>query len=126
MRRTRCFAMCAVVAAMVAATAVQSNRAAAAEDNQPPEGFTALFNGKDLTGWKADPQGHWKAENGVMVYDGKAGNLATEKSFGDFILLMDWKIEKGGNSGVFLRGGPQVEICDNQEIGSGGIYPQHH
>ncbi|MFH1269285.1 MAG: hypothetical protein ABIK89_26450 [Planctomycetota bacterium] len=36
--------------------------AAGAEDNQPPEGFTSLFNGKDMTGWKADPQRHWKAD----------------------------------------------------------------
>ena len=41
-------------------------------------------------------------------------------------LLIDWKIPKGGNSGVFLRGEPQVEIWDNQSMGSGGIYPQHH
>jgi len=115
-----------VAAAMVAARAVLSARAAAAEDNQPPEGFTALFNGKDLTGWKADPEGHWKADGGVMVYVGKARNLATEKSFGDFVLLIDWKIEKKGNSGVFLRGEPQVEIWDEQKIGSGGIYPEHH
>ena len=99
---------------------------AAAEDNQPPAGFTALFNGQDMTGWKADPEGHWKAESGVIVYDGKATNLVSEKSFGDFILLIDWKVEKGGNSGIFLRGGPQVEIWDNQSMGSGGIYPQHH
>jgi hypothetical protein len=47
-------------------------------------------------------------------------------SFGDFVLLIDWKIEKGVNSGVFLRGEPQVEIWDEQKIGSGGIYPDHH
>ena len=99
---------------------------AGAEDNQPPAGFTSLFNGQDMTGWKADPKGHWKAESGVIVYDGKATNLVSEKSFGDFILLIDWKVEKGGNSGIFLRGEPQVEIWDNQSMGSGGIYPQHH
>jgi len=100
--------------------------AAVAEDNQPPAGFASLFNGQDMTGWKADAEGHWKADGGVMVYDGKATNLVSEKSFGDFILLVDWKIEQGGNSGIFLRGGPQVEIWDNRSIGSGGIYPQHH
>lgn len=100
--------------------------AAGAEDNQPPTGFTALFNGRDMTGWKADSEGHWKADNGVMVYDGKAKNLVSEKTFGDFILLIDWKIEKGGNSGIFLRGESQVEIWDNRSMGSGGIYPQAH
>jgi hypothetical protein len=100
--------------------------AAGAEDNQPPAGYTSLFNGKDMTGWKADPEGHWKAENGIMVYDGKAKDLVSEGTFGDFVLLIDWKIEKGGNSGIFLRGEPQVEIWDNRSMGSGGIYPQHH
>jgi len=100
--------------------------AAGAEDNQPPASFTSLFNGKDMSGWKADPQRHWKADGGVMVYDGKAKNLVSERAFSDFILLIDWKIEKGGNSGIFLRGEPQVEIWDNQSMGSGGIYPQHH
>jgi len=100
--------------------------AARAEDNQPPAGFTALFNGQDMSGWKADPEGHWKADGGVMVYDGKAKNLASEKEFGDFILLIDWKIENGGNSGIFLRGESQVEIWDNPSMGSGGIYPQAH
>lgn len=100
--------------------------AARADDNQPPAGFTALFNGKDMAGWKADAEGHWKADNGIMTYDGKAKNLASKKAFGDFILLLDWKIPQGGNSGVILRGDSQVEIWDNHNIGSGGIYPQHH
>ena len=97
-----------------------------AEDYQPPTGFSTLFNGHDMTGWKADPEGHWKADNGALVYDGKAKNLASEKEFSNFVLLIDWKIEKGGNSGIFLRGESQVEIWDNLSIGSGGIYPQHH
>jgi hypothetical protein len=113
-------------AALLGLVVLAAFSAVAAEDNQPPEGFTALFNGKDMSGWKADKEGHWKAENGVMVYDGKARDISTEKAFGDFVLLMDWKIEKGGNSGVFLRGEPQVEIWDNHQMGSGGIYPEHH
>jgi hypothetical protein len=100
--------------------------AAVAEDNQAPAGFVSLFNGQDMTGWKADPEGHWKADGGVMVYDGKAKSLASDKEFGDFILRIDWKIEKGGNSGIFLRGESQVEIWDNPSMGSGGIYPQAH
>src|SRR5262245_15028792 len=86
---------------------------ARAADNTPPEGFTALFNGKDLTGWKGIPlranakggvsaltmpqrltgtseelekaqklgdesaKEHWKAANGVLVFDGKGQNLST-------------------------------------------------
>ena len=111
--------------ALLSLTAVFAT-APAAEDNQPPAGFAALFNGQDMTGWKADPEGHWKADQGVLVYDGKAKNLVSEQEFSDFVLLIDWKIEKGGNSGIFLRGQSQVEIWDNQTMGSGGIYPQQH
>ena len=119
---------------------------AQAADNSPPPGFVALFNGKDLTGWKglvADPptrakmspeqlakaqaaadkamRQHWKAVDGVLVYDGKNNNLCTAKDYGDFEMFVDWKIGKGGDSGIYLRGSPQVQIWDNK-IGSGGLY----
>ncbi len=90
-------------------------------DNTPPAGFKALFNGKDLTGWKGK-QPNWKVVDGVIVYDGKAGDLATDrKDFKNFILHVDWKIEKGGDSGIFPRGQAQVQIWDNKE-GSGGLW----
>ncbi len=91
--------------------------------NSPPPGFTALFNGKDLTNWKATAKQaeHWKVVDGVITYDGKASDLVTEKDYGDFILFVDWKIPKGGDSGIFLRGAPQVQIWDNKE-GSGGLW----
>jgi hypothetical protein len=97
---------------------------AAAQDNKPPEGFQALFNGKDLSGWKERGKpDHWKVEEGVIAYDGKGGDLATEKSYGNFVLQVDWKIQKGGDSGIFPRGEPQVQIWDNPE-GSGGLWNQ--
>ncbi len=108
--------------------------------NVPPEGFTALFNGKDLTGWKglvgnpksraamapeelaskqkeADERmkAHWKAVDGVLVFDGKGDSLCTAKDYGDFELYVDWKIEKSGDSGLYLRGTPQVQIWDPDE-----------
>lgn len=114
--------------------------------NTPPEGFTALFNGKDLTGWKGlfgDPKSrakmtpeqlaaaqakadesmkqHWKVEDGAFVFDGKGKALCTAKDYGDFEMFVDWKIEKGGDSGIYLRGSPQVQIWDNK-VGSGGLY----
>lgn len=90
-------------------------------DNTPPPGFKPLFNGKDLTGWKGK-QPNWKVVDGGIVYDGKAGDLATDrKDFKNFILHVDWKIEKGGDSGVFPRGVAQVQIWDNKE-GSGGLW----
>ena len=115
------------------------------KDNSPPPGFSALFNGKDLSGWqglipinkrakmskeereaaqrKADDRmkAHWKVEDGVIVYDGKGDNLQTVKDYGDFELYVDWKIEKNGDSGIYLRGNPQVQIWDKPE-GSGGLY----
>lgn len=110
------------------AVAFGASAVPAANDNMPPSGFTALFNGKDLSGWKsgrdaAARDAHWKVDNGVIVYDGKGGNLVTEKEYADFILHVDWKIDKGGDSGIFLRGQPQVQIWDNKE-GSGGIWDQ--
>jgi hypothetical protein len=91
---------------------------------KPPAGFTLLFNGKDLDGWKnADKQAaSWKVENGILYYTGKGGgDLVTAKNYGDFEMWVDWKINKGGDSGVFLRGRPQVQIWDNKE-GSGGLW----
>ena len=104
-----------------------------AAKGSPPEGFTALFNGRDLKGWKDDGSGHWRAEDGVLVYNGQGDHLFTQREYGDFILLIDWRIEDGGNSGIFLRGGaraedgPQVEIWDKRDydsdMGSGSIVP---
>ena len=64
---------------------------------------------------------HWKAEDGVLVFDGKGDNLCTQKLYGDFEMYVDWKIDRGGDSGIYLRGSPQVQIWDNK-IGSGGLY----
>ena len=72
---------------------------------KPPEGFVALFDGKSLDGWRAhaDSAG-WEPREGVLNYDGTGrGYLGTVKSFGDFELDLEWRIPKGGNSGVFLR-----------------------
>ena len=91
---------------------------------KPPEGFTALFNGKDLTGWKdAKKQAdYWKVEDGLLHYVGKGGkDLTTAKNYKNFEMWIDWKLSKGGgDSGIFLRGRPQVQIWDTKE-GSGGL-----
>jgi Domain of Unknown Function (DUF1080) len=88
----------------------------------PPAGFTSLFNGKDLSMWQnADKQPEWTVENGVIHYTGKGGkNLATTQKFKDFEMWIDWKVAKGGDSGIYLRGKPRVQIWDNDE-GSGGL-----
>jgi hypothetical protein len=74
---------------------------AMAQDNQPPAGFVALFNGKDFSGWTVPEgdNGHWKIIDGVIDYDAlseaKGGkDLWTEREFGDFTLLVDWRIKE--------------------------------
>jgi len=124
--------------------------------NVPPEGFTALFNGKDLTNWQglvknikerkkmsteeiakaqveADKiaHAHWAVKDGVLEFDGKGQNLCTVKDYGDFELYCDWKIKPNGDSGIYLRGTPQVQIWDPADPaqlkhgcdkGSGGLW----
>lgn len=66
----------------------------------PPPGFTSLFDGKDLSGWKV-PEGdggHWKVADGVIDYDAESEaegdkSLYSEKEFGDYVLLVDWRIK---------------------------------
>jgi HEAT repeat protein len=113
------------------------------------EGFVPLFNGTDLSGWKGlveDPVkrakmaheelkkaqaladesmfAHWKADEGILVFDGRGQSLCTAEDYGDFELFVDWKIEEGGDSGIYLRGSPQVQIWgpDQSLDGSGGLY----
>jgi len=118
MRRTVLFAAALLVAAGPIARADDDRK-----PNVPPKGFTALFTGKDLTNWKVDQNTarHWKVEDGVLHYDGKGRSLATEKDYTDFMIYVDWKIEKGSDSGIFLRGRPQVQIWSRPE-GSGGLW----
>jgi hypothetical protein len=66
-----------------------------------PPGFSALFNGKDFSGWKvpAGDNGHWKIIDGVIDYDAASEasgdkSLWTEKEFGDFVLHVDWRIKE--------------------------------
>ena len=121
------------------------------------KGFTLIFNGKDLTGWKGllkepndnpfkraalspearaaaqkeaddDMRKHWHAEDGVLVFDGHGRSLATARDdYGDFEMYVDWKIKPAGDSGIYLRGTPQVQIWDPSNpsaggVGSGGLY----
>jgi hypothetical protein len=76
-------------------------------DADVPEGFTALFNGKDLTGWKVNEGGKmsvWGAEKGLLYVEGAGGGwLMTEKEYGDFELRLEFKMPEKGNSGVALR-----------------------
>jgi hypothetical protein len=79
---------------------------APAAGDSAPEGFVALFNGKDLTGWKVldGKMSVWGAEDGLLFVNGKGGGwLLTEKEYGNFDLRLQFKLPEAGNSGVALR-----------------------
>src|SRR3990172_12373347 len=80
---------------------------------------------------KADEimRNEWKVEDGILVFTGKAYyNLCTVKQYGDFEMIVDWKITQEGDAGIYLRGSPQVQIWDTSrrdagaQVGSGGLY----
>ncbi len=123
----------------------------------PPAGFTALYNGRNLSGWRggdtldprkyaamsedartkqdtdwtADMLKHWRAEGDELVNDGHGRYATTVKDYGDFELLVDYKTVPLADSGIYLRGCPQVQIWDYTEQvkfklgsdkGSGGLW----
>ena len=127
-------------ALLLAVLALPGARAAEKKDNTPPKGFTALFNGKNLDNWQGSIQidkrlkmskddlekaqaatndkilSHWTVDNGVLINDGQGGNLATAKDYRNFELYVDWKIKPKGDSGIYLRGEPQVQIWDSDSL----------
>lgn len=122
-------------------------------DMPADEGFKPMFNGKDLTGWQglvgtpltrakmkpaelskmqleADKKvsGNWSVKDGCIWFNGNGDNLCSVKEYGDFEMMVDWKISRAGDSGIYLRGSPQVQIWDTSrvevgaQVGSGGLY----
>jgi hypothetical protein len=109
----------------------------------PPKGFTALFNGKDFTGWHGMPHfdpyqldaakpaerdaqiakwtedalKHWKVENGELVNDGNGAYLTTDREFGDIELLLEYRTAPQADSGIYLRATPQIQIWDYTKEG---------
>ena len=148
------------ISVLAVATIFLPTMQADSRDNAPPKGFAALFNGTDLTGWKGlvgDPvararmtpadlakaqqeadesmRAHWTVTDGVIRCDGKnwknGDHLCTVKDYSDFELYVDWKIPLAGDSGIYLRGSPQVQIWDTAHMpfwingadkGSGGLW----
>lgn len=117
------------------------------------EGFVSMFNGENLDGWQglvgnpisrsrmtpaelaarqkeADEKMHrnWSVRDGMIWFSGSGDNLCSVKHYGDFEMLVDWKITRHGDSGIYLRGSPQVQIWDTSrvdvgaQVGSGGLY----
>lgn len=130
---------------------------ARAEEPSPPKGFRAIFNGRDLNGWhglnphtvatlkgekkeaklaeqRAEFPKNWTVENGELVNDGHGPYATTDEEFGDIDLLIEYKTVPKADSGIYLRGTPQVQIWDvNQtfspkaptrkpHLGSGGLF----
>lgn len=124
---------------------------------QPPEGFKAIFNGKDLSGWhglnphltarlegeKKDAKlkemreefaTNWTIENGELVNDGHGPYATTDTDYGDIEFLIEYKTVPKADSGIYLRGTPQVQIWDKTQVfdpakptrrphlGSGGLF----
>ena len=119
-----------------------------------PAGFTSLFNGKDLTGWhgynphtvtkltgekkeaalkkmrEEFPQ-HWSVKDGEILNPGTGAYATTDKDYGDFELVLEYNMAPKGDSGVYLRGVPQVQIWDptdekafkhGAQLGSGALW----
>lgn len=96
----------------------------------------SLFNGKDLAGWKVYGTEKWYVENGELICesgpDKQYGYLATDKTYKNFELTVEFKQESNGNSGVFFHSsldgtkitGWQAEIAPTGKH-SGGIYESY-
>jgi HEAT repeat protein len=116
-------------------------------------GYESIFNGRDLSGWQglvenpiarskmsqeilakkqaeanAKVSQNWSVKDGMIFFQGDGANLVTTRPYGDFEMIVDWKISKNGDSGIYLRGSPQVQIWDisrvdaGAQVGSGGLY----
>ncbi len=130
-----CFAMAAGVGPVLSV--------AAQENNQPPAGYEALFNGKDLSGWHGmghfdprqlaamsaeqraakraedmqDVEQHWTVDDGQLVNDGNGVYLTTDRDFENIDFWIDYKTVAKADSGIYLRATPQVQIWDYTEEG---------
>lgn len=138
MRLKRVLALLAL--AVIASMSTQTTQAG------PPEGFTAIFDGKTLNGWhghnphskaKLEAQqeefkAHWRAENDELVNDGNGPYATTDKEYGDVEFHIDYKTVAKADSGIYMRGTPQIQIWDytkeggkwkiGADKGSGGLW----
>ncbi len=128
-----------------------------AAEPMPPSGFRAIFNGSDLSGWyglnphsvvklegekkdanlkqqRAEFAQHWRIESGELVNVGTGPYASTSEEFGDIEFLIEYKTVAKADSGIYMRGTPQIQIWDRHQIfdpkkpdrkphlGSGGLF----
>ncbi|WP_206483040.1 DUF1080 domain-containing protein [Thalassotalea sp. G2M2-11] len=118
----------------IVAISIGASSVAFAADNQlsaqeKSAGWQLLFNGEDMSQWRnfksdtLNPQ--WRVLEGIMTLSAKGGgDILTKKRYQNFELVLDWKIAKAGNSGIFILadelGGaiyshaPEIQILDNE------------
>lgn len=112
---------------LIGLIALAASVALTAADGQTPEGFTPLFNGKDLAGWKVPEgdNGHWKVVDRVIDYDAQSEakgdkSLWSEREFGDFVLRLDWRIKEtpfiNPNVPIILPDGSHKKDAEGKEI----------
>jgi hypothetical protein len=76
----------------------------------------ALFNGKDLAGWRyefADKPAGWLVVDGTMHNQQTGNNIISEQQFKDFMLVMEYQVEPESNSGLYLRGRYELQVLDD-------------
>jgi hypothetical protein len=144
--------------ALCSATPAALTRSQVSPRVAPESTFRALFNGRDLGGWHGrdhvDPRSiwvldaagrarareqrrpafeqHWHVEHGELVNDGDGPYATTDDEFGDIELRLEYRTVPKADSGIYLRGNPQVQIWDTTEaggkwdrgaqFGSGGLF----
>jgi len=96
-------------------------------------GWELLFDGSTLDGWRrydnpASTEG-WGVADGMLERTGPGGDLITEESFSDFELALEWRLEPGGNSGIFYRAAlgeewiyhsaPEMQVLDDERHADG-------
>lgn len=136
---TRCALICGLFAA-TGLLALTSRPAVAQNDSDE---FATIFNGENLEGWHGRPHldprkyaetqeaqkaawaeetaQHWTVESGELVNDGHGPYLTTNKDYGDYELRLEYKTVPKADSGIYLRGTPQVQIWDTTDESKFGI-----
>lgn len=132
----RIFRTLAVIVSLAASLpAAELNTLTPAEQ---ADGWKLLFDGHSLAGWRSfrtdTPGAAWQVENGVLINEGKTGDLMTRGVYGNFEFSFEWKISEGGNSGVIYRialgeaaayrTGPEYQLLDNAKAEDNQV-PNH-